>query len=239
MQYRHDIRLYTLVLIAATIFGCTTTNVKVSDQFPVPLMPKTQVNLGIHLDDALKKFVYREKIANTGEWIIGVGAAQENMFVNLATGVFESYSLVSGPDQAAGMDGVLQPSIAEVQFSIPKQTRSKYYEVWLKYQFKLFDRQGNLVGEWSLPAYGKAHKQDYGSSGSALEAAALAACRDAMAFFSFNFEREPSIRQWLRSGKPIVPPTPAASPTTTPAANQTGPTTGIGIAHSDSNKAGV
>jgi hypothetical protein len=198
-------------MVALVLGGCTATNVEISDQFPIPLLQKTPVRLGIHLNEDLRTLVYREKIEKKGEWVIAVGAAQEAMFTNLATGVFEDYAFVGGPNEAAGFDGVLQPAIDEVQFSIPKQTRSDYYEVWLKYRFKLFDRAGNLVGEWNLPAYGKAHEQDYGGSGSALEAAALAACRDAMAFFSFNFEREPAVSQWLASGKPLVPPAPTKS----------------------------
>jgi hypothetical protein len=238
MKYRIDTKLASLALITAVMTGCTVTNVNVEGAFPVPLMDKAPVRLGLLLDDSLKEFVYQEKIAKTGEWKIGVGAVQEAMFTTLATGIFEDFTIVSGTDQASDMDGVLQPSINEVQFSIPKQTRSQYYEVWLKYHFKLFDQQGNLIGEWDLPAYGKAHKQDYGGSGSALEAAALAACRDAMAFFSFNFFREPAINQWLLAGKPIVPAAPA--PTAPPAktnANQNKPTTSI--SNPNPNKAGA
>ena len=45
----------------------------------------------------------------------------------------------------------------------------------------------------------------------------MAACRDAMAFFSINFSREPVIRKWLAGGKPLAPAVPVGA--TTPAAS--------------------
>ena len=98
----------------------------------------------------------------------------------------------------------IRDSIKELQFSIPKQTRTDYFEVWIRYQFKLFDKNANLVGEWDLPAYGKAKAQDYPSDGTALQAAALSACRDAMAFFSLNFTRVPLVKNWIIAGKPSL-----------------------------------
>jgi hypothetical protein len=35
------------------------------------------------------------------------------------------------------VDGVLTPTIEEVQFSTPDQTRSDYFEVWVRYRFEL------------------------------------------------------------------------------------------------------
>ena len=114
------------------------------------------------------------------------------------------------------MDGVIEPNIAEIQFSIPKQTRTDYFEVWIRYHFKLYDKNANLIGEWDLPAYGKAKAQDYPSEGMSLQAAGLSACRDAMAFFSLNFIRVPIIKSWIQAGKPSreIPSPGEASPET-------------------------
>ena len=40
----------------------------------------------------------------------------------------------------------------------------------------------------------------------------MAACRDAMAFFSINFSREPVVRKWIGAGKPLMPPAPTPEP---------------------------
>jgi len=211
----------TLLLIVLICCGCASTqHLQVeTSRFPVPIMQKAPVHLGIYLDKELTSFVHKESIDKKGDFEVAVGTAQRQLFLNLASGVFAGYEFVDGP-VAAHLDGVLQPTITELQFSLPSQTRSDYYEIWIRYQFKLFDSAGNLVGEWKLPAYGKANKNDHGSKSVGLEEAALAACRDAMAFFSINFDREPVVKNWLAAGKPLVPASSAQAVTTaaTPAA---------------------
>ena len=157
-------------------------------------------------------FTHKETIEKKGSWEVSLGPAQRQLFGNLATGVFQNYRFVEGLNVEAPLDGVLKPTIAEVQFALPSQTRSDYYEVWIRYEFQLFDRQGNPVGGWKLPAYGKASNKNHGSSASGLQAAAMAACRDAMAFFSINFSREPVVRKWISAGKPLMPPAPVQKP---------------------------
>ncbi len=96
---------------------------------------------------------------------------------------------------------MLVPTIEEVQFSTPDQTRTSYFEVWVRYRFQLRDRDGSVVGEWPMTAYGKANASNYGlkSRNPALEAAALAALRDAMAFFTVQFRTVPAVRTWLKA----------------------------------------
>lgn len=205
-----------LLLLLGACVGTTQLEIE-GGALPVPLLERTPVNLGIYLDEELTTYVYREEIENKGTWVVPLGPIQLPMFENIGTGLFESYRFVDQPVAQATtsasplLDGVLKPAIKEVQFSLPSQTRTNYYEVWVRYTFTLLDRAGNPVGEWNLPAYGKASDENYGSASKGLEAAAIAACRDAMAFFSINFSREPSVRKWLAAGKPLMP----APPTTT------------------------
>ena len=206
-----------IVLLSAC---ASTKRLEVDGTFPIPLMEKTHVSLGIHLDDDIRSYVHKEAIAKNGEWEVSIGPAQQNLFNNLAAGVFEDYAFVESnsiTSESLPLDGVLKPAIAEVQFSLPIQTRSDYYEVWIRYEFQLFDRAGTLIGNWKLPAYGKANKNNYGSSSNGLQAAAMAACRDAMAFFSINFAREPVVLKWLAAGKPLLTPPPPAVSAETPA----------------------
>jgi len=202
-----------LAAVIALLGACAgTKHLEIEGTFPIPLIQKSPVNLGIHLDDALVTYIHTEAIDKKGEWEVSIGPAQQQLFNNLATGVFEGHTFVDGVIAEAPLDGVLRPTITEVQFSLPSQTRSNYYEVWIRYDFQLYDRAGNLVGGWKLPAYGKASKKNYGSASNGLQAAAMAACRDAMAFFSINFSREPVVARWLAAGKPLVPPQPQPQP---------------------------
>ena len=150
------------------------------------------------------------------EWKISLGAAQQSMLETLGKSVFKNHLITASVANNSALDGVIEPSIKELQFSIPKQTRTDYFEVWIRYQFKLFDRNANLIVEWDLPAYGKAKAQDYPSDGTALQAAALSACRDAMAFFSLNFTRVPLIKSWIAAGKPSQEASPKQTATSNP-----------------------
>jgi hypothetical protein len=204
------------VTILLAIGACTgTKRLEVEGSFPVPLMEKTPVSLGILLDEDLTSYVHTETIERKGTWEVSVGPAQVQLFNNLGSGVFEAYQFVESISETASdqpLDGTLKPLIKEVQFSLPTQTRSSYYEVWIRYEFQLYDRAGTLVGQWKLPAYGKANESNHGSASSGLQAAAMAACRDAMAFFSINFSREPVVAAWLAAGKPLMPPPPVPAP---------------------------
>jgi len=196
-------RLLRLALGIGTglLVGCGGATVAVPTEFPVPLVERLPVTMGVHLSPELRKFVHREKLKSGGDWSIDLGDAQEPMFTNLLTGMFADMRFVKKPDAPdAGVDAVLIPSISEVQFSTPTQTRSDYFEVWIRYNFQLLSNDGQQVADWDLTAYGKANQRNYGGlqgNQPALQAAALAACRDAMAFFTVQFRGIPPVRDWL------------------------------------------
>ena len=213
--------LAPLCLLLLGACSGSATRLELEGSFPVPLIAKAPVNLGIHLDEALTSYTHTETIENKGSWEVFLGPAQKELFGNLAIGLFQDYEFVDTLQVDPPLDGVLQPAISEVQFALPSQTRSDYYEVWIRYDFYLYDRAGNPVGQWKLPAYGKASKTNYGSKTNGLQAAAMAACRDAMAFFSINFAREPAVQKWIGAGKPLMPPPANATPDTPSNPNHT------------------
>ena len=195
------------ILLSLAYLGCAAPNVEITSTFPIPNVRKAPVNLGFYLSDELTSYTYSQKMGKRSEWKISLGAAQQSMFETLGESVFENYVLTSSISSESNLDGVIEPNISELQFSTPRQTRTEYFEVWIQYRFKLFDRNAKLIGEWDLPAYGKAKERDYPNNETALQAAALSACRDAMAFFSLNFIRVPVVRNWIVAGKPSIEPT--------------------------------
>jgi len=179
-----------------------STAVEVDEQtiFPIPLVKKIPLTVGLHLPDALLGFVLEEDLGDDGSFSIDISDAQPTVFENLFVGMFDDVVIVDDPAVPTdGVAGTLVPTIAEMQFSTPFQTRTDYFEVWIRYQFELFGRDGELLGDWQLTAYGKANTQNYGlnTTSPTLRAAALQACRDAMAFFTIQFTREPVVRNWL------------------------------------------
>jgi len=184
--------------------GCLATAIEVDEEteFPVPLVPKIPLKMGVHLPPELLDFVHKEDLGDDGVFTIDISDAQSTVFRNLFTGMFEQVTVIEDPSHP-GVDvaGTIVPRITEMQFSTPYQTRTDYFEVWLKYQFELYNREGDRLGDWFLTAYGKANTQNYGlnTTPPTLRAAALQACRDAMAFFTISFGREAVVQQWLAS----------------------------------------
>lgn len=198
-------KLIAIGLAGALILsGCTGASVKVPTNFPVPVVQPVPLHVGLVLDDELTGYEHVEDLEKNGEWKITIGPAQEPMFENLFQGLFADHSRVNDHvQQPPNLHGVLRPSIEQVQFSTPTQTRSDYFEVWIRYQIKLYD-QGELIAEWPITAYGKANVRNYGmaSTNPALQAAALNACRDAMAFFSVQFRKTKEVQAWLNAHTP-------------------------------------
>lgn len=194
-------RLMSLAMILL-LSGCMATSVAVDEEtrFPVPLVNRIHLPVGLHLPDELLQFVHSEDLGDEGTFTIDIGDAQPTVFRNLLTGMFDQVSDIDDPTRP-GRDvaGTLVPTISEMQFSTPGQTRTDYFEVWVKYQFELYGRDGERLGDWVLTAYGKANTQNYGlnTTTPTLQAAALQACRDAMAYFTVQFTREPVVRSWL------------------------------------------
>ena len=98
------------------------------------------------------------------------------------------------------VDGIIAPSIEEVQFAIPDQTGGDFYEVWIRYKLTLFDAGGNNVGELPLIGYGKANERNFGQLGQrtpALHEATIWALRGAAAELSLRFREHEPVRNWL------------------------------------------
>ncbi len=194
---RITVWLGLLLLIAA---GCGGVRVSVPQKFPVPLVERLPFAIGVYLDQPLRQYAHTEKNEAGREWRIELGAAQTPMFQNLLTGMFQRMALVDSPEPVPGLAGILVPSIQELQFSTPEQTGTEFFEVWIRYQFQLYDQDGTLVADWPLTAYGQSNARNFGGMQGqepALQAAALAACRDAMAFFIVQFRNIPAVQAWV------------------------------------------
>ncbi len=197
-------RCHTLLASAALLLlsGCLSTTVEVDEEaeFPVPLVSKIPLTVGVHLPTELLDFVHKEDLGDDGIFTIDISDAQPTVFTNLFVGMFDNVSVISDPTRPeVPVAGTIVPRITEMQFATPFQTRTDYFEVWLRYEFELYGSDGTRLGNWDLTAYGKANTQNYGlnTTPPTLRSAALQACRDAMAYFTVAFPREPVVQQWL------------------------------------------
>lgn len=105
--------------------------------------------------------------------------------------------------QSVAIDALLVPRIRDFQFSLPRQTRTDLYEVWIRYQIFLYAPDGSEIAEWEVHGYGKTDSRNYivisTRQADALTDATIWALRDAAAYISFYFPHAPGVKEWLAS----------------------------------------
>ena len=215
-------RLATTGLVAVAAIGCQSgASVTVNISVPPPLVQPLDVNMGVYFDETLKNYVHEEELEDYGDYRIDIGDSQVRVFDQVFDAMFDrvvpvtqesavedpttpaasavaSYRPVDGARVA--VDGILAPSIDEVQFAIPDQTGGEFYEVWIRYNLKLLGADGALLGEWPVIGYGKANQRNYGAIDQkeiALNEATIWALRDAVAWLSFQFPDQAEVQTWL------------------------------------------
>ena len=192
-----------LVPIAmAFLFGCTGANVVVETVVPSPLVDRLPVRVGVFFDESLKGYVHEETLEDHGNFRIELGSVQVPVFERVFDALFEEAVALSTMEAGDGVEAIIVPVFEELQFAIPAQTRSQFFEVWIKYRIDVYDPGGELLAQWPLPAYGKSNERNFGfmedSKGSGLTEASVRALRDAAARLSFYFPRVPEIADLVK-----------------------------------------
>ena len=188
-----------MVLLA----GCgTSAKFRLDFSVPSPVISPLPIRIATYYPPEIRTHIYEEKIENHGDFRIDMTGAHEVLFSTVFDSLFEQYVEIENFEEVPGdIHGIISPYVEEVQITLPQQTRSDYYEVWIRYQLQLWDRSGQLIHSWPLAAYGKANKNNYPTlsraSAAALHDAAEFALRDAAASMSFYFAREPQVQSWI------------------------------------------
>lgn len=132
---------------------------------------------------------------------VALGDAQARMIRSVLPSVFENATLLDSLNmeaRPAGMDLYVVPEIKRLQYTTPKSTRTKVYEIWLQYDFVIYDRNDDVVTRWNLPCYGKTPSAMMTSQKDALQAATQMALRDCGAAFSTGFSVHPAVQRWMQ-----------------------------------------
>lgn len=181
--------------------GCGGANVVVESDFPEPLVDSLPLQMGVYYSKEFREFSHEEKKDKKSPGHrITTGASQVKLFNRLFKNFFESTTeLTSLPtaDHPLPLNAILAPEVEELQFTVPRDTNSEVFEVWVKYKMKLYSPQGDLILDGSIPAYGKTPVAFMKSRDKALEQAAIVALRDAGAHFTISFSRLPKLQRWL------------------------------------------
>jgi hypothetical protein len=103
--------------------------------------------------------------------------------------------IVLGPDDNAldyTFDALVEPTIEGFEFSVPNQSKTDAFAVWIRYRMQIYDSLGNNASTWTVSAYGKSQKEGMGGSKS-LQRAAVLAMRDAAALILLQMDKSTKI----------------------------------------------
>ena len=158
---------------------------------PEPLVESIPMTVGLRMPENFYNFTHTEEVVGGEEWQIDLGGANARFFEQLFGYIFESVIVVGPDDDPAVMplDALIEPSIDAFEFSVPNQTKTDSFAVWVRYRLRIYDPDGVEVADWPVAAYGKSLTTTMGGK-DALQRAAVLAMRDAAALLIIRFDEQ-------------------------------------------------
>jgi hypothetical protein len=157
-------------------------------------MNKIPASIGLRMPAEFDSFIHEEEVIGREHWSINLGNSNSALFAQLFGFMFEDVIILSSeddPDQY-DFDALIEPSIDAFEFSVPNQSKTDAFAVWIRYRLKVFDSDGDLVANWPVSAYGKSESESLSGS-QALQRAAILAMRDAAAIMIMKLDEATGI----------------------------------------------
>jgi hypothetical protein len=192
--------------VALGTAGCASSLQVDMPTIPSPRVEKIPVDVAVRIPENFHDFTHTENVLGKSEFTIYLGNSNANFFPQLFDFMFDSV-VVLGPDDDPRdyqFDALIEPTIEGFEFSIPNQTQTSAYSVWIRYRLNVFDSVGNRASSWTVSAYGKSQKEGITGTDS-LRRAAILAMRDAAALIIMQMDKVSKIRD-LADG-PLDPET--------------------------------
>jgi hypothetical protein len=184
-QLRHSV-----ILISLFAAGCASNVTVDQPTIPTPHIEKLPMDVAIRIPAEFHNFVHEENVLGKETWTINLGSANAVFFTQLFGYMFENV-IVLGPNDNAldyTFDALVEPKIEGFEFSVPNQSKTDAFAVWIRYRMQVFDSAGNSASTWTVSAYGKSQKEGLGGSKS-LQRAAVLAMRDAAALILLQMNK--------------------------------------------------
>lgn len=195
-------RACLLLSAALLLSACGASSVQVEGDYPTPSVRPMPLTLGVYYDEALRGFSYTEEDGNgNAEYVISSGDSHVELFNTILPAMFQDVVVLDDPANAAdaGVDAVFLPAIDEYQLALPQKTRLDVYEVWLRYNMRLEEPDGDYIADWVLTAYGKTPRGTFGSAENGINNATVEALRDLASSFTLGFSQVPDVNDWLQA----------------------------------------
>jgi hypothetical protein len=192
-----NLRFATVTSLAIFLLvGCSSTVTMEMPTIPEPHIEKIPVAVAVRIPVVFQDFVHTEEVLGKDTWSIHLGSSNAAFFTQLFGYMFDSV-VILGPDDDPRdyqFDALIEPSIDGFEFSVPSQSQTNAFAVWIRYRIAVFDSVGNRASSWTISAYGKSEKEGMGGSDS-LRRAAILAMRDAAALIIMQMDKVSKVRQ--------------------------------------------
>ena len=201
-------------MLVGLVSGCSTSVTLETPTIPVPLTDEIPVSVGLRMPANFHNFVHEEEVYGREEWSIDLGGSNAAMFTQLFGFMFSNVTVLKGDEDPTqyNLDALIEPSIDAFEFSVPNQSKTDSFAVWIRYRIKVYDRAGTLVSNWPVSAYGKSQTASMSNS-EALQRAAILAMRDAAALMIMKMDDATKVGSLANSTAPVPSMAPAV-PTT-------------------------
>ena len=197
-------------VLGLALAGCGGAKVKLHDPtIPEPLIAQLPLSVGARYPEIFANFVHEEKIIGKEKWTIDLGRSNELLFTHLFSSMFTEFQVVEDgmdPDHM-NLDALIEPTIDAFEFSVPNQSKSDEFAVWIRYRIKIYDDAGDEIANWPISAYGKTQAALFRGD-DALRRAAVLAMRDAAALIIMQMDKATGISKLSAAsgdGAPAVP----------------------------------
>ncbi len=189
---------------ALLLSGCGGVNIAPSPQLPKALVNKTPARVGIVMTEETRKYVHSETRGGV-PWTIALGDGHRRFSKDLFGAAFveaEEFPTLDAAKAASGLKAIFEPRIDQFSFATARETGGDYVAVTMRYRIGLFTPAGELVDTFTLTGYGNSLTGAM-SSADPLNAAAIAAMRDAAAKFLTQFPQQ-AVAQQLGRGESLL-----------------------------------
>ena len=215
-----------LIAVITVLAGCGSQVTLTDPTIPEPLIAKLPMSVVGRYPERFEHFVHEERVIGKEKWTIDLGRSNTLLFDQLFASMFTDYQVIA-PDvdpRDLPIDALIEPTIDAFEFSVPNQSQTDEFAVWIRYRIKVFDKNGTQVANWPISAYGKALSTTFGGD-AALKRAAVLAMRDAAALIIMQMDKSTGVSKLAQTGSNETVPANAAGETpllqTTTAAEET------------------
>lgn len=174
------------------LLSSCTKNFQVVADIPSPLIEPSALTAQLAYSEEFKAYKFIEKSDDRSLESVDFGGAQVTLFDRIFSSLFEL-----GENGIDGHDLTIEPEILDFQYSAPKETKLKLYEVWVKYRLKISDNNNEELADWVVKGYGKTPTSMLSSHLKAFNVACNIALRDVGAQLAIGFRNQPSIKAYL------------------------------------------